>query len=516
MARRVIPFRPPRTRTVTLPAPTGGWNARDSLESMDIHDAVSLENWWPGTTSVFLRYGYSQFATKSGQHETVMAYNSATTNALFSIAGGSVYNVSAGGAIGAADVSGLTNSRFQYANFTTPANSYLLMVNGADKQQVYTGSAWAKDGDGAPYDITAVNSNTLINVNVFKSRLWYVQKNTLKAWYLPINAIGGAATALDLSGIFQMGGYLMAMGTWTLDAGYGVDDYAVFVTSVGEVAVYRLTDPTTPAGIALVGIWRVGSPIGRRCLVKYGGDLLMISQDGLIPLSGALQSSRLNPRVSLTDKISFAVSSAVSFYGSNFGWQAIAFPKQNQLYLNVPVQEGSTQEQYVMNTITKSWGRFTGWAANCWEIYNDELYFGGNGFIGKAWNTNADNSTAISANALQAFNDMGTRAKKRFLMLKPYLMTSGSPSLLGNINTDFDTSDTTAPLSFTPTTYGTWDAATWDSGLWGQDLTQTAQWQGATAIGFYGATRLKTQANGIQVQWTSTTVNYEEAVGVMI
>ena len=68
-----------------------------------------------------------------------------------------------------------------------------------------------------------------------------------------------------------------------------------------------------------------------------------------------------------------------------------------------------------MNTITTSWCQFTGWEANVWENYNDDPYFGGDGFIGKAWDdTYADNNTNISANVLQAFNYLGSRGVKKY------------------------------------------------------------------------------------------------------
>lgn len=475
-------------------------------------DAVTLENFWPGTTSVLLRYGYSRYATSiTGQVETLGVYAAPSSDKMKAITnGGNVYDVTSTGAVGAAELTGLTNGRFQYVNFTTSAGSYLCMVNGADAYEVYDGSAWHKDGDGAPYDITNVSSANLIHINTFKSRLWFVQKNTLKAWYLPINAIGGAATALDLSGVFLRGGALMAMGTWTIDAGYGVDDYAVWVTTKGEVAVYRLTDPTAPTGIALVGIFQVGAPVGRRCFYKYAGDLLLISQDGVLPLSAALQSSRLNPKVSLTDKIQYAMSTAVTNYGSNFGWQVIYFPKQNQLYLNVPVTAGASQQQYVMNTITKNWCNFTNWEANCWELYNENLYFGGNGFVGQAWNTNQDNTSQINARGLQAFNYFEASAtQKRFTMMRPVLFTNGMPEIYGNVNVDFDTSDTTAALSFTATAFGTWDSSVWDTGIWGGDLAVEKNWQGATGVGYCAAPQLKVAASGIQVQWVSTDVVFE-------
>jgi hypothetical protein len=123
-----------------------------------------------------------------------------------------------------------------------------------------------------------------------KTEFGLTTNNTLKVWYLPVNSIGGAAVALDMTSIFQLGGYIMAGMTWTLDAGYGVDDYLVFITSNGEALVWRLTDPTTPTGISQIGLYKVGAPIGRRCYTKFGGDLLVITQDGVVPMSGSLQS----------------------------------------------------------------------------------------------------------------------------------------------------------------------------------------------------------------------------------
>lgn len=500
--------RPAPANVRSIPAPIKGWNARDSLGSMDPLDAVQLRNWEPGTTAVLLRRGNTSYATGlPGAVETLIPYSSGSSDQFFAASETAIYDITSSGAVGAADVSGLTNARFQFSNITTSAGSYAVMVNGADKQRIYDGSAWHTDGDGAPYDITGVDSATLVDVNNFKTRLWYIKQNTLEVWYLGVGAIGGAATKLDLSSVFQEGGYLVAMGTWTIDAGYGVDDYAVWATSKGEIAVYRLTDPTTPTGIALIGIWRVGAPIGRRCFYKYKGDLLLICQDGIIAMSSILQSGRGEGRTTVTDKIQSAVSTAVSVYGSNFGWQMVFVPLLNRLVLNVPVQEGSDQIQYVMNTISGAWCDFENWEANCWGIFNDNPYFGGDGVVYKAWSGFSDAGEDIQAFGLQAFNHFGAASReKQFTMIRPMLFTNGQPDLLGAINVDFDVSDTTDPLIFTPIQYGVWDTALWDAANWGSDLVPQNSWQGANGVGYWGAPVLKAAASGIEVQWVSTDV----------
>ena len=495
-------------RSKSLPAPVGGWNARDSIADMDEKDAVILENFFPSTTSVNLRGGYSQYATGLGaQVETVISYSGAATNKLFGIAGGSVYDATAGGAVGAAVLTSLTNSRWQYINIATAGGNFIEMCNGADSVYTFDGTTWT-DRSGA---ITGVTSSTLININLHKNRVWFIQKDTLKAWYLPVQSITGAAVAYDLSAFCPHGGYLIAMGTWTMDAGYGLDDMAVFITSNGDCLVYRGTDPSSASTWALVGAFWIGSPIGRRCFIKYQGDLLIITQDGLLPLSKALQSSRLDPRVALTDKIQKATSDAVTNYGSNYGWTVTLYEHKNALFLNVPVSTNANQQQYVMNTITGAWCNFTGWQANCFEVYENDLYFGGTNFIGKAWNTNADAGQAIVTRGLQAFSYFGSPAKqKRFTMMRPTFYASSPPAVSGQINVDFDDSPSTATLAAASAIGGLWDTGVWDTALWGASLELSRLWQGASGVGYCGAPNIKTSTNAIDLQWLATDIVYEQ------
>jgi hypothetical protein len=494
-------------RSKSLPAPVGGWNARDSIADMAEEDAVILTNFFPSTTSVDLRGGYSVFASGLGnQVETLIAYSGAATDKIFGIAGGSVYDATIGGAVGAASLSGLTNSRWQYVNIATPGGNFIEMCNGADSVYTFDGTTWT-DRSAA---ITGVTSSTLINIELHKNRLWFVQKDTLKAWYLPIQSITGAASAFDLSAFCPHGGYLMAIGTWTMDAGSGVDDMLVFVTSNGDCLVYRGTDPSSASTWALVGVFWIGSPIGRRCFVKYKGDLLLITQDGILPLSKALQSSRLDPRVALTDKIQQATSLAVTNYGSNFGWEITPFPKENALILNVPVKTNANQQQFVMNTITGAWCNFTGWNANCFELYQNNLYFGGSDFIGQAWDEFSDAGQPIPTQALQAFSYFGATAQlKHFTMMRPTFYASSPPAVSGQINVDFDQSPSTATLSAASSVGGIWDSGLWDTALWGSDLELSRLWQGAFGVGYCGAPNVTTNTNSIDLQWLATDIVYE-------
>ena len=356
------------------------------------------------------------------------------------------------------------------------------------------------------YAITGVNSNTFVHVNLFKNRLYFTQENSLDCWYLDVDAVSGPASPLLFGGIARNSGFLQAMGTWTIDAGEGVDDYAVFVTSMGEVIVYNGTDPDNAETWVLKGVWQLGQTFNRRCFLKWGGDLLLLTQNGLVPLASALQSSRLDPRINLTDKIYYEISRAASLYSTNFGWQISFFAAENMLIINVPSTEGT--QQFCMHTISKAWCSFSNINAKCWEISYDQMYFGGNGYVGRFWDSYSDNGSNINAEVQQAysyFDSVGQQ--KRFTMIRPIFQTdNGLPAILVGINTDFDAQNSLGTVSFNAvsSTLGVWDTALWDEDVWGGNLSLTKLWQGVTGIGYSGGIIMKIASQGIDVYWVSS------------
>jgi hypothetical protein len=276
---------------------------------------------------------------------------------------------------------------------------------------------------------------------------------------------------------------------------------------MGEVIVYKGTNPSDPTNWSEVGVWQLGQTFSRRCFFKFGGDLLLLTQYGLVPMSGALQSSRLDPRINLTDKIYFAVSQAATVYYAEFGWQINYFASENMLILNIPNGEG--YEQYVMHTITKSWARFTGINAICWEVSgNNRIFFGADGYVGEFYTQLSDNGSNIVATAQQAYSYFDSRGQlKRFTLVRPILQTdNGLPTVLCGISTDFDTQPLTNQIAFNPATLdiGVWDIGLWDDVNWGGTLTTTKFWQGVTGTGFAGSININVASQGIEFHWAST------------
>lgn len=494
-------------RAMTVPAPIGGWNARDALAAMAPEDAVILSNLFPNTSGVALRSGSLNWATGLGnQVNSLMVYNPASgTPKMYGAAGGSVFDVTSSGAVGAAVLGSLSSDKWIHDNFATSAGPFLLMVNGVDGYYVYNGTSWQQvTSSSTPISITGVDPTTLSFVCSFANRVWFIQKNSLNAWYLPVSSVGGAAVQFPMQPIFRRGGSLVAMGVWTVDGGYGMQDYLCFVTSEGEVAIYQGTDPSQSTTFSKVGTYQLGTPMGNNCFLKYGGDLLYIGKDGLGPISRLLASSRVNTQVDLTYKIQGAISGATSSYASNFGWQMLLHPLQNQLYLNIPIGVGQ-QQQYVMNTITGAWCNFTGWAANCWVRFQDRIFYGANGVVTQAWTNNLDdNGAQINGEGLQAFQTFGSNQQKQFTMARPLLQSSGVPGVLIGLNTDFDLTAPVGVPSFSQPPYGVWDQGLWDSAIWGSASVVSNNWEYAAGVGTWGAMHIKTSAIDSSLLWTAT------------
>jgi len=299
----------------------------------------------------------------------------------------------------------------------------------------------------------------------------------------------------------------MAMGTWSRDGGAGADDVAVFLTSEGEAIVYAGTDPSSASTWSLVGVFRIGKPIGRRCMIKAGADLIMVTQDGFVAASQILIADRSQAdAVSISQQINKAVNDAVQAGSSLFGWQPFIYPKGAMLMFNVP-QSAVEAHQYVFNTITRAPCRFTGINAACWGLLNDSAYFGGqdDGTVYKFDDGNDDNGSNINADALQAFNDFRSPgANKRFTLVEPIFQSNGAPSAALDVNLDYQIRRPTAVASTSPVTASKWGIAKWGIGKWGSASQTYRGWRGIRGIGRAASLRIRISTSVNQPSWLVT------------
>jgi hypothetical protein len=471
------PNRAQTSRTASVPAPVGGWDAQSPLAAMPNQNASILDNFIPRPGYLELRKGsfLQAGAIAQGDVKTLMTWRG-VTDKLLACAGTSIYDVTASGTNNpAALYSAATSPLWEWTNFANSAGTWTIAVNGADTPIKFDGTTitttvftWA----GSP----SLTMSNLSLIMTHKRRLHMGEAGTLHVWFpTSVDAIAGALGLLDLGPVFTKGGTLACMGTTSLNYGTGLDDFAVYITTQGQVAMYQGTDPGDATKWALVGVYDLGYPMGPRSLVKYGSDLCIITTDGVIPLSQAIRLDRAqDDAVALTQKIQNAFHTATACHPAGQGWQGLLYSKGSLAIFNIP---SSPAVQYVQNVQTGAWCRFTGMDAACWGVANGLAYFGSGASV-NLWDVGADdNGVQILYDLNGAFSDFRSKGQKRFTMLRPLMIAPGwiTPAL--EVDVDYrESAPTATPIVLDVSNLN--GVARYD-------------WSSVSGIGYVGAVRMR-------------------------
>ena len=536
MARRNKPISRPtqgevntnksRAIATTTPSPVLGLDSINDLVSMDERAAVTLDNFVVRPYGCETRKGSLKWATNfPNKVYSLMPYQAKTvgTSKLFASTATNIYEITSTTASPTSVVSSMTNGKWEYANITIPGGQYLVAVNGDDLPRLYNGTTWSAfsvvaspSGVGQISTASSIDPALWNNVTYHKLRFWAVEKNSTRAWYLPVNSLGGTATQFDFGNYMSRGGYLVALATWTLDSGYGLDDLFVAITSEGEMLIYQGSDPSSSTDWSLKGIYRVAPPLGKKCVIKYAGDLLYLSADGLVPLSSYLLTDGIDTSKHLTDHINEQIYRYSTEYASTYGWQVIHYQPENVIILNIPVLNGTIQ--YVFNTITKAWSRFTGWDANHFAIYNSKLYFASATTVVQTFTGYSDltdssglNGTMYQAKAQQAFNSFEKLGqKKQFHMCRVITTSASKPKIYTGLTVDYNMNATASLTSSSSTTTqgSTWNSALWNNGTWAIDKSTSREWTKLYGLGIAASLNLTINVTD-KVTWVATDWIYE-------
>ena len=263
-----------KAQNITIPFPFGGINARDPIDKMPPNDAIAINNLLPRGGYGEAVQSYILFHDLEGSGGTA-----ATLITAPYLGGEKVFDCYAGKIVYILTSTtetvletGQTSDFWQHAFI----NNTLVMVNGVDQPQQISSAPASSD---AVYTGVADDA-TLVDVVVFRNRLYFIEKDTLNMWYGATNATTGALTQFPLAAVVKKGGTLEWISTLTEGTGSGLDDYLVLMTSQGEMLVYAGDDPAT--NWYLLGRFYVGKPMGRRAKSNIGADLWILTRDGML------------------------------------------------------------------------------------------------------------------------------------------------------------------------------------------------------------------------------------------
>jgi hypothetical protein len=478
-ARMTDPARARSASPKPFRAPVGGLMLFDDLSAVPDGGALVLDNWFPLRNTARVRAGSTERNTGLGSSVSAIgAYRVGAADKAFAFtAGGSLFDVSAPGAVGSALVTGLTDTVWSFARFTTGAGTpYLVAAGYGNTRLVYNGTSWATTPA-----ITGVTVSNLSQVWQHANRLFFVEKNTSNAWYLAVDNVGGAATKFPLGGEFPRGGSLFAGATWTTDAGdSGLKSTCVFLSDNGDIAVY---DGADPSSWSKTGTYEIARPCGINCFMKTGGDLLIMTEDGIVAMSqiisldgAALANQSVSKNILPMWRASVETSDTAL-------WQITRRDKFGMALVSVPETSTDPAYQFVVNFQTGAWARWYGWAATCFATVGDELIFGtANGRILNGEEGGDDDGEPFTAIWIGPFAMKGGRVvtgKASRAVVRS--AETFAPKL--SLKFDYDINPPTAPSGGVSTSGALWDAAVWDTAVWGR-VNETRQvWQSTPGRG---------------------------------
>ena len=358
-------------------------------------------------------------------------------------------------------------------------------------EAITDGDTGAADADGTTTQIaaaiTGVDTDDLNFVWVFKNRLFFVEKDSLSAWYLSVDAIAGAATEFPMGGVFTRGGSLLFGQSWSLDSGSGLADHCVFVTTEGEVAVYQGSDPGDADAWALVGVYRIGKPLGKSAFIRAGGDLVIATDIGFVPLSQAIRRdyAALSPSA-----VSFSIEEAwneAAELRNSSAWQCEVWPTAQMVIVALPTVNEQPPTWFVANARTGAWAKYTNWNATCLEIFQGRCFFGStDGRVVEANVTGEDEGETFTGVYVPLFDDLRTPGSRKIAEMVQAVIRAPNP-ITGKAFMQFDFNIDLPSAPDAPYIPGesAWGSGVWGTSVWGVSSTPTTQkkWQSVGGSG---------------------------------
>lgn len=344
--------------------------------------------------------------------------------------------------------------------------------------------------------ITGVDTSDLSHVNIYRSRLYFVEEGTFSVWYLPVDSLGGEATKFTLSGIFHKGGSLLFSGTWSLDAGDGVDDKIVFVTTEGEAAVYEGSYPGDIQNWSLVGQYDLAPPLGKNAFMHAGGDLLIATTEGIIPISAAITKDVAALSLAAITRVIEPEWKAEVRDRRTLPWAMLKWPSHNMAIVGLPAEGETKAYCLVVNVQTGAWAKYTQWDTRSLGLYGEWAYFGtSTGTVMQAEVSGADDGMPYECVLVWQFDHLsGVGPTYLAQQLRITCLASVPFRAHPSLSTNYVVRLPAAPPAEPNGTPGAvWDVGLWDVAMWDARglKTVTSRWTSGGKAGFVVAPQVQ-------------------------
>jgi hypothetical protein len=472
--------RPRKSQVTSFPAPTGGLVSNRNLalarDPTLPPGAAVLDDFFPTATGVVLRRGHVRKASLVVDDPvlSIFSYVSGSLQKLFAAVSTGIRDITTVGApntfAGPDVLTGQTSGNWNVVQFATAGGEFLVGVNGADDAFLYDGATFTAAAITFPAPL-ALTTEDLSYVWVYKQRLWFIQKGTLDAWYLPVDQVGGELTLWPMGGVFVRGGTLTWGQAWSLDSGGagGLSEQCVFVTTEGEVAAYQGLSPDPDQGWTKVGSYRIGRPMGDKAFMRAGGDIVIATTVGFVSLAAA---SSMDYAALGQNAVSYPIEDdwarAVQSRGQT-DWRCEVWPDQQMAIISPPALASGIPLAFVVNVNTGKWCKFNNWDIRSLGLFQGSMFFGArDGTVKQAGVSGTDEGMPYFGRVLPLFEDLGAPASVKIAKTARAIVRSTFqiyPQLSGHSN--FTVDFPSPPSLGLPEAGSEWGVGLWGEALWG-------------------------------------------------
>jgi hypothetical protein len=496
----------PAARVAHLSAPLKGLSRHAELADADPQLASILTNWIVEDDRITVRPGYKKMGQIAANTpiSTVIPYYGEPQKIAFA-AGAGIFDLA-----GASLHGGFGGDDWAWVSFANlSAIDYTVMVNGVNGVWSWDGTTFVNETITVPVGETWILPAKFDKVISHMNRLWFADSDNLAVYYLPIQQKAGAVELFPLSALFKRGGHIIAMATWSIDGGRGLDDALVIFSSNGECAIYSGVDPGSD--FKLVGVFRFDAPMTKNSVINFGGDLYVMISTGFVPMTTLIraETDQLG-KSDLGIMVEFETISRP--HRDDFGWQVMLNHHTNHAICNMPLGGGKYQ-QLVRLMPGQIWFKWADVPSRCWGWLDNHAYFGtdtGGIYIGGSEYLN-DDGIAINADVRFSWSSFRSASKKNFKMLRLYTITDGLPRPYMDIEVDYNNLPPTNQPELTsgPSGGADWNTAAWDTSDWALNTQPKQNWQGVTGLGRVGAARIRVSILGATFSISGIDVIYE-------
>ncbi len=483
------------SQATVIPAPVGGMDDRVGVASDNLDVCLWAINMMPAQYGCRVRQGYRVWQQGlPSEVRTVMPYVTfadggvGAGNKLFAVCAEGIYDVTTYAGTPSQEIAFTdTGDNSGWGVFThyvdQSGDDILYYADGANGLFIYQAGAWAQASGitAAPGSIGTIDVTKIAYIVVHKLRIWLIERDANKAWYLGVGAFTGEATEFFFGNKFKHGGDLVGLFNWTVDGGAGRDDHLVAVSRGGDVLPYTGDDPSSSMTWENTGVFFIGRvPRGNRVASEYGGELFLLSSYGVTPMSQLISGAEAedNTRASVGQKIARLMRIDMRGLVNFHGWNIKFVADEGVIVVNTPKRSDDTYRQYVMNTGTAAWGLWRDIPYVCGESYDGDLLIGDPEGRLLRMDQSQDNIGLNESSGedirwylLSSFTTLGAPAlNKRVKFIRPnFSVGTSAPTIETYALYNYYALEPAMPVTGpNQPTGAVWDTALWDVDQWSQ------------------------------------------------